>query len=55
MSEPTKGARQTAVEASIAAIVAKYGEEAFDKIANQCLQDISISLAMLVDAGSSST
>lgn len=49
MSEPTKGARETAVEKNIADIIAKYGEEAFDKIANQCLKDISVSLAILVD------
>lgn len=53
MAEPTKGERQTAVEKNIADIVAKYGEEAFDKIANQCIQDISVSLALLVDGSNS--
>lgn len=46
--------RQDVVEANIAAIKAKYGEENFDQIASVCLQDISVSLAMLVDAGSGS-
>ena len=47
--------RQSAVEANIEAIKAKYGDDAYDKINSQCLEDISVSLAMLVDAGTSST
>ncbi len=46
--------RQQVVEANIAAIIDKYGPEATEKINTQCLEDISISLAMLVDTGASS-
>lgn len=46
--------RQDVVEANIEAIIDKYGEEATERINTQCLQDISVSLAMLVDAGASS-
>ena len=46
--------RQDTVEANILAIVTKYGPEATEQINTQCLKDISVSLAMLVDAGSSS-
>ena len=47
--------REATVTANIAAIVAKYGPDALDKINSQCLQDISLSLAMLVDNSSSSS
>lgn len=33
---------------------ARYGADSFELVKIQCLKDISISLAMLVDAGSSS-
>ena len=46
--------RQDVVEENIEAIIDKYGVEATDRINNQCLMDISVSLAMLVDAGASS-
>ena len=42
--------RQQVVEANIEAIIDKYGLEATEKINTQCLEDISVSLAMLVDA-----
>ena len=44
--------RQDVVEANIDAVIAKYGAEATEQINTQCLQDISISLAMLVDSAS---
>ena len=47
--------RQDVVEANIAAITKKYGDEADVQIQTQCLKDISVSLALLVDAGSSSS
>ena len=47
--------RQDVVEANILAVETKYGPEATEKINNQCLMDISVSLAMLVDAGTPST
>jgi hypothetical protein len=46
--------RQDVVEANIEAVIDKYGPEATERINTQCLQDISVSLAMLVDAGASS-
>jgi hypothetical protein len=48
MADPTPTRTET-VTANIAAVTAKYGEEALDKINNVCLKDISLSLAMLVD------
>ena len=50
MADPTP-TRQETVEANITAIITKHGEEATERINTQCLKDISISLAMLVDAG----
>ena len=47
--------RQAAVEAAIAAVKSKYGGEAWPQIMTELLTEISVSLAMLVDAGSSST
>ena len=47
--------RTETVEDNIDDIEAKYGEEAWPQIQTQLLKDISVSLAMLVDAGSSST
>ena len=42
--------RQDVVEANIAAVEKKYGDEAWPQIQTQILKDISISLAMLVDS-----
>ena len=53
MSDPTP-TREDTVEANIAAVIEKHGEEAFMWIISKCVQDISISLAQLVDAGSCS-
>ena len=41
--------RQDVVEANIAATIAKYGEDSYELRKLQLLEDISISLAMLVD------
>ena len=49
MADPT---RQETVEANIENIIDKYGDEEYLKVIAQCAQDISVSLAMLVDAGS---
>ena len=46
--------RQDTVEANILAIETKYGPESTEQINTQCLKDISVSLAMLVDNGASS-
>ena len=46
--------RQDVVEANIEAIEDKYGPEATERINTQCLKDISVSLAMLVDDSASS-
>ena len=51
MSDPTP-TRQDTVEENIEKTIAKYGDEAYNRIMSVCLQDISVSLAMLVDAGS---
>lgn len=48
MSDPTP-TRQEVVEANIAAILSEYTKDANIKMISQCVQDISISLAMLVD------
>ena len=42
--------RQDVVEANIEAVVNKYGDENWIKLLAVCLQDISVSLAMLVDS-----
>ena len=41
--------RQQVVEANIEATVAKYGEDSYELRKIQLLEDISVSLAMLVD------
>lgn len=46
-STPT---RVETVTANLNAVIEKYGPESLKKIDSQCLQDISLSLAMLVDA-----
>jgi len=51
-SEPT---RTETVTANIAAVIEQYSDENYNRIMSVCLQDISLSLAMLVDASSSST
>ena len=51
MSDPTP-TRQEVVEANIAAILSEYTKDANIKMISQCVQDISISLAMLVDNSS---
>jgi len=48
MSDNTE-TRQDVVEANIEAVVTKYGEDNWVKLLAVCLQDISVSLAMLVD------
>ena len=52
MSEESTPTRTETVTANIAAVIAKHGEEGYPQIYSQCLQDISLSLAALVDAGS---
>ena len=47
--------RVETVTANITSIENQRGDEAWPQIFATCLKDISISLAMLVDAGSSST
>lgn len=44
--------RQDVVEANIEEVVEKYGDENWIKLLAVCLQDISVSLAMLVDGSS---
>lgn len=51
MSDPTPSRTDT-VEANIAAVIEQYSDENYNRIMSVCLQDISISLAMLVDASS---
>lgn len=41
--------RQDVVEENIDAVIKKYGEENLPNLIAVCLQDISVSLAMLVD------
>ena len=52
MADPTP-TRQETVEANIAAILSEYTKDANLKMISQCVQDISISLAMLVDNSAS--
>ena len=52
MSDPTP-TRQETVEANIAAVLTEYTKDANLKMISQCVQDISISLAMLVDNSAS--
>ena len=46
MADPT---RQQVVEANNEATIAKYGEDSYELRKLQMLEDISVSLAMLVD------
>ena len=48
MSDPTPTRQQT-VEANIAAVNSEYTKDAYIQMIAKCVQDISISLAMLVD------
>jgi len=48
MADPTP-TRQETVEANIEAVLTKYGDENWIKLLAVCLEDISVSLAMLVD------
>ena len=41
--------RQDTVEAHIEEVITRYGDENWIKLLAVCLQDISVSLAMLVD------
>lgn len=52
MSDPAP-TREDVVEANIAAIIEKHGNEAYIQLIAQCVKDISISLAQLVDASGS--
>ena len=52
MSEESTPTRTETVTANIAAVTGKNGDEALLKIIAQCAQDISLSLAALVDAES---
>jgi hypothetical protein len=54
MADETQTRSET-VAANNAATIAKYGPEAWNQIYAQLLTDISVSLAMLVDAGTPST
>ena len=47
--------RVDTVTAHITAVKAKHGDEGWDQIMSVCLQDISLSLAMLVDAGATTS
>lgn len=53
MSDPTP-TRQDTVEENMEAVIGKYGDENWVKLLAVCLQDISVSLAMLVDNSGSS-
>lgn len=51
MADENTATRVETVTANIEAAINKYGDEAYNRIMSVCLQDISLSLAMLVDAG----
>lgn len=52
MADANTATRVETVTANIAAAVNMYGDEAYNRIMTTCLKDISVSLAMLVDGGS---
>lgn len=54
MSDPAP-TRQETVEANIASVLTNYTKDAYLQMISQCVQDISISLAMLVDNDTTST
>ena len=47
--------REQDVTAHIEAVEAMYGPESYQRIMTQCLKDIDLSLAMLVDNSTTST
>ena len=51
MSEETTPTRQETIEENIANVEAMYGAENYLMVISSCIKDISVSLAMLVDAG----
>lgn len=53
MADEETPTREDTVKANIQAVIDKYGEESYNRIASVCLQDISVSLALLVDNASS--
>ena len=55
MAEETTPTRQETVAANLQAVIDKYGEENTDRVVIALLKDINVSLAMLVDAGASSS
>lgn len=55
MSEAATQTRQEVVEANIASVLSTYNEDAVLRMICECVKDISVSLAMLVDAGSTNT
>ena len=55
MSEETTTTREETVTANLEAVIAKYGDENWVKLLSVALQDISVSLAMLVDAGTTTS
>lgn len=54
MSEVSEDSRQDVVEENIENVIATYGKENVKQLLAVCIKDISVSLAMLVDAGASS-
>ena len=54
MADSEKTRVQTVTE-NIENTESRYGTDSFELIKIQCLKDISVSLAMLVDTGSSSS
>lgn len=50
MADPAPTRLET-VTANIEAVIEQRGDEAYSQIMAVCLKDISVSLAMLVDAG----
>ena len=55
MSEETTPTRQDTVEANIASVEGQYGADQYLRIITKCVKDMSVSLAMLVDAGTTTT
>lgn len=55
MAGETTPTRTETVTANIAEVVAKYGDDAFLHLMAKCAQDISLSLAALVDAENSNS
>ena len=54
MSDPVPTRQQT-VEANIASVLSTYTEDAVLRMICQCVKDISVSLAMLVDNDTTSS